>query len=269
MRALTEAIHSGIPLIADLDDNLWQANQAIWSRRRLTLLGSFLRHAQVITCSTENLRQMLSTMFPSQRVRLIKNYAPEQRRSNAASVNSEKIRIGWTGAPWTRPKDLEQLRPLAHWIATKPTLQLVHVGHRVGRLSFAHALELEDNQVEYYPLQSYISYLNHLNFEIGLAPLRAGGFNSYKSELKLLEYASQGIAWIASDVDPYRDLCDEWKWTGRLAANPNDWIKHLKQLLDEKMFCKEAQTLQEICMQHRPFRDGVKQWQRLIEAMRP
>ncbi len=268
VEALTEAIRHGIPLIADLDDNLWQADPAIWSRRRLKLFVELLRHAHLMTCSTENLRQMLSTMFPNHNMQLLKNHAPKPRHNNVAGTNSGKIRIGWTGAPWTRPNDLEQLRPLAHWIAKQPTLQLVHVGHRVGRLNFAQALRLEENQVECYPLQPYISYLNHLNFEIGLAPLIAGGFNSYKSELKLLEYASQGIAWIASNVDPYRDLCEEWEWTGRLAANPNDWIEHLKQLLDEKMYCKEAQILQEICMRRRPFRDGVKQWQRLIEDVR-
>jgi len=72
------------------------------------------------------------------------------------------------------------------------------------------------------PLQGHGTYLQALRFHFGLAPLAAGSFNTYKSAIKVLEYSLLGIAWLASDAMPNRDLCDQRNWPGRLCRSDED-----------------------------------------------
>ena len=79
--------------------------------------------------------------------------------------NKLPIRVGWTGAPWTRPEDLNVLIPLAEWIKKNNSLKikLVHIGDFPGQQSFANALSIPEENVETYPLQSHAKYIKNLN----------------------------------------------------------------------------------------------------------
>lgn len=248
----------GVVILSDLDDYLWQA--VGWNQERLLGCTRALRECQTLTCSTESLRDQLLVMFPQQRVLLLPNSAAKLP-STVKQVPAPPLRIGWTGAPWTRRGDLELLTPIAQWIARRPgALQLVHIGHGDGRLSLAGALGLQEWQVETHPLQSHSSYLEQLNFDIGLAPLSSTSFNYYKSAIKVIEYSSMGIPWIASDAEPYRSLCRQWKWNGRLCSTPEAWIAQLVTLIDEQQRLQEGEQLKALCATHNSYEHGVKQW---------
>jgi len=265
---LQAARQRGVLIFSDLDDYLWQANG--WTRERLVGCTRALRHCHAISCSTRPLLEQLNVMFPGVSLVLLPNTAPQLEAATAASIAPEPnqpLRIGWTGAPWTRPGDLALLRPLANWVAQRPEqLRLVHVGHGQGHLGLADALGLPSDLVEAHPLQGHGSYLQNLRFDIGLAPLAMSSFNHYKSAIKLIEYSTLGIPWLASDVQPYRELCDQWQWCGRLCSSPEDWIEQLQPLLEPLRRRAEGMILQRLCQQHASYDSGVEGWTRLLSA---
>lgn len=264
---LRQARQRGVIVLSDLDDYLWQAGG--WSRERLRGCTQALRECDVLTCSTEPLLTQLEVMFRQQRLLLIPNSAP-RLPEQAQQVSPRPIRIGWTGAPWTRAADLALLRPLGEWVAARPDeLRLVHVGHGEGRLSLADALGLRADQVEIHPLQGHGNYLQQINFHIGLAPLEQNSFNHYKSAIKVIEYSALGIPWLASDAEPYRALCHQWQWPGRLCQGPMAWILQLEQLMDKEIRQHEGEALKQLCLKHDSFTTGVARWAYALTSVLP
>jgi len=259
-----EAIREGFPIIADVDDNLWQAGGS-WTRKRLKYFSEIMNEVDAITCSSENLKWMLQAMFKTKEIVRINNCGPD--KINNERIKIEPIRIGWTGAPWTRPKDLLEIKELTKWLQKKEYVQLVHIGHLPNKSSMAEILDIPPDAIEKHPLMPYGDYIKHLQFDIGLAPLSRNNFNSFKSDLKVVEYSSQSIAWIASCCDPYEDLCSEWGLSGRLCSHPEDWIKHCKELITENRYIEEGKELQLKCNARRSKTETAKIWQELIEKV--
>ena len=114
----------------------------------------------------------------------------------------ENIRIGWTGAAWTRRGDLELIKNMAQWAAHKKGYTFVNIGHSDKHLSMQRVLELPDELVESKPIMSHKDYMESIDFDIGLAPLESTNFNQYKSPIKVIEYSRHGIPWIASRLRP-------------------------------------------------------------------
>ena len=197
-------------------------------------------------------------MFRRQRLTLLRNSAPPlQPRQPMGGP----LRLCWTGAPWTRPQDLALLRPLAQWICELGLA--VRWRHAPGRLSFAEALGLPAAAVETVPLLPHCDYLEALGGDIGLAPLAPGLFNSFKSELKLLEFSSAAMPWIASASPPYQELCTRWGWAGRLCTTPRDWIGQLQALLDPAQRQCEGRALQQLSQSRQSQQQAAQQWAQL------
>ena len=263
---LRGARQRGVIVLSDLDDYLWQAHG--WDRQRLLGCTRALRMCHVISCSTRPLLEQLRVMFPNVALLLLQNTAPQLAQHPSPDAREPgPLRIGWSGAPWTRPEDLALLRPLAAWVAEQPEqLQLVHVGHGEGRLSLAACLGLPEAMVDAHPLNGHGAYLKQLNFDIGLAPLSRSSFNHYKSAIKPIEYSCLGIPWIASDAEPYQELCRQWQWSGRLCTHSGMWIEHLQALLDPALRRREGLALQHLCKQHASYASGVEHWRELLGA---
>lgn len=262
---LQQAKQRGVFIVSDVDDYIWADLNRGWNRERLLGYTRALRECHLITCSTESLLQQLSVMFTKQDLKLLPNSSPRMPSLNP--ISAPPIRIGWTGAPWTRPNDLAILKPLARWITERPhQLQLVHVGHMDNLPSFSKALDLDPALVETHPLESHKNYLQQLNFHIGLAPLEHTCFNCFKSAIKVIEYSALGIPWLASETSPYQNLCRQWSWSGRLCRDPNHWIEQIQPLLNNKTRRQEGKQLKHLCQQHASYDFGVNRWRTLLSA---
>jgi len=255
--SLASARGRGVELLADVDDYLWQAQG--WSRSRLRAFSRALHLCHRISCSTVPLEEVLGAMFRRARVKVLANSTPPRRPVTPRAAGP--LRLCWTGAPWTRPQDLELLKPLVHWAkCQQEPLRWRHLGHANGRLSFAGALGLDPILVEQQPLLPHQQYLAAIEGDIGLAPLAAGTFNSFKSELKLLEYSGLAMPWIASAAPPYKDLCERWGWNGRLCWHPHHWIAHLEALLDPGTRQREGEQLQQLAHGRQGHAQAVRGW---------
>ncbi len=258
------AKNRGVKIISDIDDYIWQAKG--WNKNRLKGFTRSLKKCDVITCSTNYLRLQLIAMFNDISIVTIPNTAPSIKKECIRRKIDGFTRIGWTGAPWTRPKDIEILLELSQWIKFNANLKLkfVHIGHHEGYLSFANILNLPKGLIETYPLQSHNEYLNNLFFDIGLAPLEKNIFNQFKSSIKILEYSNMEIPWIASNELPYNETCKEWGWNGRLCEKPESWIEQIKPLLNQDRRKKEGEKLFKLCQLNSSFNSGVARWEKLL-----
>lgn len=67
-------------------------------------------------------------------------------------------------------------------------------------------------------------------FDIGIAPLADTPFNRGRSDIKVKEYASAGVCWLASPVGPYIGLGEAQG--GRL-VDDGDWPQTLQTLVED------------------------------------
>ena len=258
---ISSARSRNVRIICDVDDYLWSANG--WSIGRLGGFTNLLKQCDLVTCSTPRLHEQLRVMFPHAEISLVENTAPIESGKRSRKIS--KIRIGWTGAAWTRPNDLKILSSLVSYVDNQPDrYQLVHVGSSPYHPSLASILNINEDKVENYPLMAHMDYVRLIDFDIGLAPLSNSLFNHYKSPIKVIEYSSAGIPWIASDEEPYRRICDLWEWNGRLCKRPFDWIRHLQELTVETKRESEGSVLRSLCCEKSSFHKGVYEWSSII-----
>lgn len=85
--------------------------------------------------------------------------------------------------------------------------------------------------VPFVHLEDFYTMLGQMDAYVGLAPLATIDFNRSKSNLKVLEYFSQGIAAVASNFGPYKDTIEHEK-TGLLIDDNRDWYDAVRYLID-------------------------------------
>ena len=249
-------------MIADIDDNLWQLENG-WGKQRLKNLTRLLKHAKAVTCSSKNLKYLLEAMLFRTDIEIIENSSPGIQ--DIKKEYSNNVQVGWTGAPWTRKEDVKVIGDVIKWIINTEGIEFVHIGQHPGKESIEDILDIPKNKIITKPLQSYDKYLSDLSFDIGLAPIKNNNFNSFKSDMKIVEYSSQGIPWIASECAAYNNFCESMNWKGRLCRTSNDWVRHCKQLLDKAKRNREGAMLQ-VLVQHKRSRSRIaNQWIRIIE----
>ena len=129
-KKLDAARNRGATIVSDIDDYLWHdGHNRGWGVERLKNYTRALRKCDVITCSTETLHDQLAVMFKKQKIKLIENTSPSITAERTVH-DKELIRIGWTGAPWTRPDDLRIFSEIKEYIySNQRKFRLVHIGH--------------------------------------------------------------------------------------------------------------------------------------------
>ena len=145
------------------------------------------------------------------------------------AIPDRPLTIGWGGSPG-HFADWYQLAPLlTNWLAAHPDVHLSVMTHELAhpfirlephRYRFTHFGSLED----------YVRFLHSL--DIGLAPLLSTGYNRGRSDVKFLEYASQGVAGIYADLAPYQSSVKHGE-TGLLCKDAAGMVAELDRLAQE------------------------------------
>jgi tetratricopeptide (TPR) repeat protein len=140
------------------------------------------------------------------------------------------LTIGWAGSPG-HLADLYHLAPcLQGWLDAHPDVHLAVMTTEAARPFFN--LPPDHYHFETFgSLDSYLQFLRRL--DIGLAPLLPTDYNRCRSDVKFLEYASQGVVGIFADLEPYRESVG-YKKTGLLYRDSPDLIAHLEGLRTDR-----------------------------------
>ncbi len=270
--ALIHEGSKGKKIYTDIDDYLWwnevdmMCAKPRWSKDKLVLLTMLLTRCNLITVSTTALLYQIRVMIPSVRVRLIVNNAFPKKQLCVNRSEPGTLRLGWSGAAFTRKDDLMQLKELALWSNSKKNVSWVHLGWSPLQENLEDILNIDSSKIRNIPILPYAEYVNSFDFDIGLAPLARSIFNYHKSDIKVIEYSSVGIPWIASYSHPYIELKSKWGRICRLSNTPAGWIKHAQDLIQEKNRIKEGETLASLAQLTRSRENSLIEWAKLFEC---
>lgn len=270
LRAMVDLIDEcqkrGIACVVELDDDLMATHKNNIAHKSLNpkynnvanwqWLLACCEKADLVTVSTPNLAKRYASHG---RFRILRNYMPEAELKRDKTP-AEALRLGWTGTIQTHPEDLmvagSQINAALN--ASTGDLGFWVVGDGEG---ISNALCLtERNPVHatgWVERELYISKVNE-HIDVGIVPLTIDMFNTSKSYLKSLEFASQGIPSVVSATDENVYLS---KITGNPVVNkPKDWQRHLKPLLSDRDFWEERSTAVREAVRPLTYENHVEDW---------
>lgn len=236
---LRQAREAGQVLVNDLDDLFWglppehpvslctdPERDPDYNRENYR---ATFPESSLITVSTPRLAEVASDWGPA--VRVIRNRID----LDAWPERPPGRYVGWVGSTAGRESDLEVLRAVVPWLREHDE-PFYHGGRVPGEPRMADVLGYE-NVVERaaQPIGTYPRLWDPLR--LALCPLGPSDFSQAKSWVKPLEACARGIPFIASDQPEYYEL-----GAGRLAASPEEWVRHLKALEDPVTQAADCKT---------------------------
>lgn len=264
----------GQVVINDLDDWYWgldTSNSAFDSshpklnpKENTNHYKKVLNASSVVTVSTPYLADRIKS-FVHCPIVLLENTVDVGRFTVHEHTDSNVPVVGWVGSTNHRSGDLEVLRGVVNPLYDNGEIKLQHSGAHLNSPTASSKWGVPDEAVLNVPACDPQDYPNLLTMDIGIAPLRDTPFNHAKSDIKLLEYSSAGIPWIASSLSAYNALNKEWG-LGRLAKKPLDWQKHIRALKDPNARATEGNALREAVWQ-RDIGVGTKRLLGFLESL--
>lgn len=231
--------YAGKKVVVDLDDYMHglspigpKASMSRLKKRASSeALTLCIRMADVITVSTERLRQEYSKMNPNTVV--LRNKLRKQDFEHITpswSQDRDKVRVGWMGLMRYRANDLSILKPwLNKFLKRHPEVLFVNVG---GTQAMDYLCIPKDRR-ETYPSAVFPTHFDATSeIDIGLVPLTKNSFNESKSYLKGMEYGAVGAMVIASRTEEYKRWVDVGA-NGLLASTAEEWMDVLEYALED------------------------------------
>jgi glycosyltransferase involved in cell wall biosynthesis len=283
-----------IPLVVDLDDNVWdiredqpahQRGLAKGDEKRAFML-SFISCADAIFCSTNHLEKIVKARLKDvfnvdMPTFVLPNcFYPDEWVTHTSKGSRQGVTIGWHGSI-THNADIKMVLPalvaiVRHYKDVKVEL--------VGGLNAKDTMELFKD-VPYELQKKFIirggtpswkgfPYLiMKQRWDIGIAPLIDDVFNKSKSHIKWMEFAMKKIPVIASNLEPYNDLYDktpliEHGKTGYLCNTTEEWVDTLAMLIEDKKLREKIGTNGfNAVMKNWTYKKNIKKWDKAIKSV--
>ena len=250
---IPQAIANGQIILQDVDDWYWglaRSNKA-WKyghpnydkTQNRVHYAKTLQRSTAVMSSTPHLTTLLSG-FVKVPIETITNYVDPARFTRREHKDTDTPIVGWVGSTAHRSGDLEILKPVLPKFVRSGKVQLHHSGHVMNDPTFpvmAHMVGLTEDEVSVRLMEPPATYGKLMCFDIGIVPLTEIPFNRAKSYIKGLEYAAAGIPFIASPLDAYIDLYENYG-IGRIAKKSSHWDGCIKDLMNWETRAEEAAT---------------------------
>jgi glycosyltransferase involved in cell wall biosynthesis len=216
-------------MVYELDDDFFSLTEdnpayPVYDEDRQRRIRQCLEAAHLVTVSTEPLADVCRQF--NDQVVVLGNYLPAIVQPRPAGYSSDTVTVGWSGGTSHNRDFGECAKPLRGFLQRHGDIVDFHcLGvDFTGRVASHRA---RTRHTGWNPSPS--AYLDAVDFDIGLAPLRDTTFNHSKSPLRCLELAALGIPVIASNVTPYREFVRH-EVTGLLVDNHREWAGALEHL---------------------------------------
>lgn len=227
LRAVRRSVTIGAAFVWDVDDDLGKLptespDYLDGRAARLTFDSTveMARMADVVTASTETLADRYREEGV-ERIEVIGNYLPPHA-IGAHRSRHDGIVVGWVAGLEHR-SELSRI-PVE---ATLERLAGVHPELRIETIGLP--LDLPADRYRHIPRCSWPDLQAQMRgWDIGIAPLADIPFNHARSDVKLKEYASLGMPWVASRRGPYASLGE--REGGRVVAD-DGWFEALDGLV--------------------------------------
>jgi GT2 family glycosyltransferase/glycosyltransferase involved in cell wall biosynthesis len=263
---------SDIKYFLDLDDDLLNVPNSIDSEKKyysyVPALRQLMESATAITVSTSSLKNNIEQIH--QQAVLVPNYLSDRLWSAEplARVKDGFIRALYMGS-LTHDEDLELILPALDAVAKlypRFKLSLVGVSKREDLGNNRPWLEVME-----VPDKNYIKFTKWIydqssRFDFAIAPLCDTKFNSYKSDLKILDYGLLCLPIIASNLNVYRS-------TGApsvtLVGNTKqEWVNAIQaQILLGDVNLELGSKLREWVLRERMLETTIDEYDRMVQKL--
>jgi glycosyltransferase involved in cell wall biosynthesis len=234
----------------------------------------FGKEADLITCSTEFLKQEYSRLNPN--VVVLPNCVdpddwPEE--DEILRNNSEKIRIGFVGSVGLHT-DIQAFIPVLDYLKTRKDVQLVvfalpadtkesHDVHNYYKPEFEFWMSYNVEWQPFVPIQDYVETLNNLKLDLLLIPRSDDYFNRCKSNLKFLEASMLQIPVVAQGFkdgnSPYQDTEDS-KYM-KVVTDNSKWLEEIIPLIESKeLRIAQGKKAREYVLSRYQIKDNIHKW---------
>ncbi|MDO8184208.1 hypothetical protein Q5424_00235 [Conexibacter sp. JD483] len=229
VRAVRRQLAGGTAFVWDTDDDLanlpvespdYRVNGGRNARRIFAATVEIARLADVVTTSTEALAERYRAEGV-ERIEVLGNYLPPAS-FGTRRADHDGVVVGWLaglehGSELPRIPIADALRRM---LEERPDVRVESIGLD---LRLGHERYTRYPKVEFVDLQRHMA-----RWDVGIAPLSGIPFNRTRSDVKLKEYASVGLPWLASPVGPYVGLGEDEG--GRLVGD-DGWYEALNALV--------------------------------------
>lgn len=212
-------------------------------------IDSFIKEADLVTCSTEFLKKEYEKINPN--VVVLPNcvdpfYFPEPSHNE-----TDVVRIGITGSIGIT-SDMEVLKPIVEHYHNDPRVKIVLLSMPkkeegnifkelyVDEYAFWDTINMEWHP--FVPAEDYYEYLNDLKLDIAIIPRYDSLFNRCKSNLKFLENSMLEIPTIAQSFSTHDSPYEQNPKDAEhllLATDTESWIFQIEQLINNKELRRE------------------------------
>lgn len=243
----------GVKLVVDFDDYWCLGKDHFlfdhYEEHNLhSLMEEWIKASDAVTVTHERLYYKVLPL--NKNVHILPNAIPRWGQFVQPKEPSDKTRLFWAGSA-THKNDLKLLtgpsrrinRDSVKWVMggymenDKELQAMASYYTNGGR--FNHLL-IRSSPVDYY-------YQAYTMCDIALIPLVDNTFNSYKSNLKILEAANVAAPVIVSKVNPYLGFPEQMI---NYVEKQSDWFKHADYLLRNPEAAKDqGERLKEYCFE--------------------
>lgn len=225
----------GVGVVVDIDDDLaaihrhnpaWESYQ-VHTKPREHSWRNVVRACQNANVTTTSTKELTRWYAPRNgECVVIPNHVPARYLD---VPHSDSATLGWGGSIRSHPDDLQaighaisRLEREGHSLLVVGPVEQDEILRKIlGTVEKPECTGGVDLQTEWPEALTKIG--------VGIAPLSNTRFNRSKSRLKVLEYASLGVPFVASPRIEYSEF--HKLGVGLLAKTPSDWYRQLSRLL--------------------------------------
>jgi len=208
------------------------------------MANSFIKEADLVTCSTEQLAEEYRKINPN--VKVLPNLIDPFLFDEPLRNDGDKVRIGITGSVGLT-SDLDVLFPIFKHYENDPRVQLVFFSlndnptklmREIYQGEYAILESMKNLEwVPLVPVEEYYSKLNSLKLDLQIIPRQDNYFNRCKSNIKFLESSMLEIPCVAQGFpdgkSPYQVNPEDSKHM-LIAQTSEEWIEKIEELIADK-----------------------------------
>lgn len=213
-----------------------------------TTIDSFIKEADLVTCSTSFLKEEYLKLNP--KVEVLPNCVDPFYFDEPLKNETDKFRIGIIGS-LAITSDLELIKPIVEHFSKRSDVRIVlfsmppkEKGDKITRELYSEEYKFwESVDVEWQPfvdMQDYYQTLNELRLDMMIIPRADNYFNRCKSNLKFLEASMFEIPVLAQSFSdgksPYEIDPEDAK---NMILVKDNWIEAIEKALEDKDKLKE------------------------------
>jgi glycosyltransferase involved in cell wall biosynthesis len=215
---------SGIPIVYDFDDAIWQQNSSEVNRPLQILkcpgkVGRIISLSRQIIAGNGYLRDY--ALQYNSRVTVVPTPVDTDRLYPVSPANEGAVTLGWIGSHSSAPY-LRLLDAVLPRLASRYDLHLKVVG---GEYQCTHARV----STHEWRLDREVADLH--SFDIGLMPMPDNPWTRGKCAFKALQYMAAGLPVVCSPVGMNREVVQDGI-TGFLARSEAEWTERLALLIE-------------------------------------